>query len=57
MRNTRRLKVKLTSNDVIDFARFYNGKDEPPRFYREAIDFSNKVLFLKMMSRWPRSSI
>ena len=35
--------MKLTSNDVIDFARFYNGKDEPPRFYREAIDFSNKV--------------
>lgn len=35
--------MKLTSNDVIDFARFYNGKDEPPRFYREAVDFSNKV--------------
>lgn len=33
----------FTGNDVIDYSRFYNGKDEPPMFYCEYIDLKNKI--------------
>lgn len=33
----------MTFNDVIDYARFYRGKDEPPPFYHEIIDPRGKL--------------
>lgn len=32
----------MTGNDVIDFAKYYNGKDETPHFYMEYLDLKNK---------------
>lgn len=33
----------MTMNDVIDFAKYYNGKDEPPRFCYERFDVRGKL--------------
>ena len=32
-----------TLNDVLDYAKFYSGKNEPPRFCREYIDLKEKM--------------
>ncbi|MCI5523634.1 MAG: DUF4417 domain-containing protein, partial [Spirochaetia bacterium] len=32
-----------TLNDVMDYSKFYNGKDEPPFFQREYFDLQNKL--------------
>ena len=32
----------LTGNDVLDFNRFYNGKEEPPIFRKQFIDLKDK---------------
>ena len=32
-----------TLNDVIDYARFYGGSDEPPVFCHEHFDLDNKI--------------
>lgn len=32
-----------TLNDVIDYSKFYRGKDEPPFFWREYIDVKDKL--------------
>ena len=34
----------LTGNDVLDFNRFYNGKEEPPIFRKQFIDLKDKIL-------------
>lgn len=33
----------FTGNDAIDYSRFYDGKDDPPMFYREYLDLKNKT--------------
>lgn len=33
----------MTSNDVTDYAKYFNGKDEPPRFYNEYFDLQKKL--------------
>lgn len=33
----------MTMNDVMDYAKYYNGKDEPPRFYHEHFDLKDKL--------------
>ena len=33
----------LTGNDVLDFNRFYNGKEEPPIFRKQFIDLKDKI--------------
>ena len=35
--------MKTTANDVMDFSRFFLGKDEPPYFYREYLNLSGKI--------------
>ena len=32
-----------TLNDVIDYSKFYRGKDEPPFFYHENFDLKDKI--------------
>ena len=32
-----------TLNDVIDYSKFYSGKDEPPFFYHEYFELKNKL--------------
>lgn len=32
-----------TLNDVMDYARFFHGKDEPPPFYRTSLDLNEKI--------------
>ena len=33
----------MTLNDVMDYAKFYNGKNEPPIFHHEYIDLKDKL--------------
>lgn len=33
----------MTLNDVIDYSKFFNGKDDPPVFRHEYFDLSNKI--------------
>lgn len=35
--------MTFTGNDVTDYSQFFNGKDEPPRFYREYFDLQHKI--------------
>ena len=32
-----------TLNDVIDYSPYFSGKDEPPPFYHETFDLSDKL--------------
>ena len=33
----------VTLNDVIDYSKFYNGKDEPPQFFHEHFELADKI--------------
>lgn len=33
----------MTMNDVIDYSKYYTGRDEPPPFYHETFDLSQKI--------------
>lgn len=35
--------MKKSGNDVLDYSKYFNGKNEPPLFYRQIIDPKNKL--------------
>ena len=35
--------ARLTGNDVLDFSRYFNGKNEPPLFQKQYIDLQKKL--------------
>ena len=53
----------LTGNDVLDFNRFYNGKEEPPIFRKQFIDLKDKIfvpiddLALMKLSENPQNNV
>ena len=35
----------MAKNDVLKYAKYFNGKNEPPAFYNEEFDLSDKIFF------------